>query len=192
MGVLDQILNELDEMYLVEHVTKKHDEARIQYYLSKNSVSSDTEFDNIIAEYYDHHYSKCVSVGGAISRANAAGKAKEIINKAYRKMGKDRLDAYYDGKNGLNGGMRAILDLIMDHLKEEAIEHHIRDVLDRHILPSDYDEKVEIIKEILDKVQINSNDIDRNRPERYAYNYEELIRLFMETKNIQAAKLRRL
>jgi len=31
MSVLDRVLSELDESYIIENITKKHDEARIQY-----------------------------------------------------------------------------------------------------------------------------------------------------------------
>ena len=31
MSVLSRILQELDELFVLEHVTKKHDEARLRY-----------------------------------------------------------------------------------------------------------------------------------------------------------------
>ncbi len=192
MSVLDNILQELDEIYIVEHITKKHDEAILQYHMDKNNVLDDTEFDDVIADYFNHHFTKCVSKGAALSRAEAAGRAKEIIEREYRRKGQDRLHAYSDGKNGSNGGMRAILDIILESLKNEALERHVRDVLDRYVAPTSFEEQVSIVKEIISKTEISSDYVDVNHPERYARNYEELIRGLVESIKIQAAKLRRL
>jgi len=192
MSVLDNILEELDEIYIVEHITKKHDEARMQYTMNKNTVSDDTEFDDVIFEYYNHHYTKCVAGGGSLSRADAASMAKEIINQEYRRKGRDKLHAYADGKDGTNGGMRAILDIIMERLKEDAIERHMRDVLDRYVAPTSFDEQVSIVREIINRTGISSTYVDADRPERYARNYEELIRGLVETFKLQAGRFRRL
>jgi hypothetical protein len=191
MSVLDNILRELDETYIVENITKKHDEARVQYPLSSITVSDDIEFDNLIAAYYNHHFSKCVSSGGVLSRAEAAGRAKEIISQEYRRKGLDKLNAYSDGKTGSNGGMRSILDIIMEYQKKEAIERHIRDVLDRYVQPSNYDEQVDIIKELFRRIP-DSQHIMKDQPERYARNYEDLIRALVEQLKTQSSIFRRL
>ena len=133
-----------------------------------------------------------VSGGGTLSHPEAAGRAKEIIDREYRKKGQDKLNAYVDGKEGTNGGMREILDIIMERLKDEAIERHVRDVLDRYVAPTNFDEKVSIVKEIFLRTAISSKYVDINRPERYANNYEELIRGLVDNIKAQAAKLRRL
>ena len=192
MGVLDQILSELDESFVIQHVTGAHDDASVSYRLRANTVSNDAEFDNTIADYYQHHYSRCVAIGGSLTRAEAAGKAKNIIEHEYRNKGMDKLNAYQDGKSGTNGGMRKILDMITDRLKAEALEFHIRDVLDRYIAPSGYDEQVSVIHELITRMNIPSDKIDARHPERYARHYEELIRALVHTMNSQYASFRRL
>jgi len=192
MSVLEKILQELDEAYIVQQITKKHDEARMQYRLNSITVSDDTEFDDVIADYYNYHFGKCISPGASLSRAEAAGRAKEIIDREYRRKGMDRLNAYSDGKEGTNGGMRIILDIIMEHLKAESVELHVRDVIDRYIAPSSFEEQTNIIIEIIKKAGINTSNIDSDHPERYARNYEELIRGLVESIKTQSAKFRRL
>ncbi len=191
MSVLSRILQELDELFVLEHVTKKHDEARLRYPLRSNTVASDIEFDDLIAHYYNHHFSQCISSSG-LSRAEAAGRAKQIIESAYRRKGQDKLAAYSDGKTGYRGGMRAILDMIMEAVKEEALERHVRDVIDRYVAPSSFDEQTAIIREIIARAGVSANYLDPNRPERYARNYEELIQGLVEAIKMQATKFRRL
>jgi len=192
MGVLQQILNKLDESFVIEHVTGQHDDARIQFHLNGNTVPSDRAFDDLIAEYYNHHYTKCVSGGGELSRAEAAGKAKNILEHDYRNRGMDKLNAYQDGKTGSNGGMRKILDIIMEGLKSEALEFHIRDVLDTFVAPSSFEEQTSIIRELIQRTGLSSTQIDTQHPERYARNYEELIRALARGLQSQYASFRRL
>lgn len=193
MGVLDSMLQELDELYLARNVTRSHDEARLQYRLDSISVGSDAEFDDLIADYYNHHFTRCFSGGGSLSRAEAAGRAKQIIRQNFRRHGRDILDAYRDGKEGTNGGMRAILDILMEEMKSEAIENHVRDVFDRYVAPSSWEEQVGIMTELLGKIQVpTAQGIDLAHPEKYARNYEELIRAFSEGLQRSAARFRRL
>ena len=191
MATIDNILKELDETYITQHVTNKHDEARLQYRLKSNTVSSDTEFDDTIADYYNYHFSQAIAPGAQLPRSEAAGRAKEIINRETQRKGRDRLHTYDDAKTGNNGGMRFILDLIMEHMKAEAFEYHLRDVIDRYIAPSSFEEQVEIIRQIITRFG-SSIHLDPSNPERYARNYDELIRGLSDAINMQASKFRRL
>ncbi len=191
MSVLHKILTELDEIYLVNHIKKDHDEARMQYHLKSNTVLDDTQFDDMIADYFNYHFTRCVTGGGKLSRAEAASRAKKIILKEYHKRGKDKLHAYADGKNGTNEGMRGILDIILYSLRDEAVDNHIQDVLDRYVRPSSFNEQVEIINELIN-IDIFSQHLDKNHPERYARNYEELIRGLANAIKAQSIQIRRL
>ncbi|MFC2085205.1 hypothetical protein ACFLS9_09115, partial [Bacteroidota bacterium] len=156
------------------------------------TVNDDIEFDNMIADYYNYHFGRCISTGAKLIRSESAGRAKEIIEKGYKSKGLEKLNAYYDGKYGTNGGMYRILDLIAESLKEQAVKYHIRDVLDRYIEPSSFDEQVSIVKEIFQKIGYSLPYIDYDHPERYARNYEELIRALVEHIKLQYAIFRRL
>ena len=190
MSVLDRIMNELDELYIVEHVTRKHDEARMQYHLSSLTVSNDHEFHRVIGDYYNYHFSKCISSGGKLSNKDAADEAKNIVFGAYQRRQKDKLEAYSDGKRGTNGGMRAILDIIMEFLKEKSINIHVKDVIDRYIQPSSFEEQKSIVKELLSRTGELPSHIDKSQPEKYARDYEQLIRLLMEIIKNLSSKLR--
>ncbi len=192
MGVLEFILGELDEMYIIKHVTKRHDEARNIYQNRNMTVRDDDEFGDMVADYYNYHFSKCVARSAKLSRSEATGRAKEIIENAYKIRGSDILKAYYDGKHGTDGGMYKILDLISDTLKEESVKRHIRDVLDRHIQPSNFKEKVSIILEIFNKIGSRVPGIDYATPERYAHNYEQLVLAISEHYKTQSMIFRRL
>jgi hypothetical protein len=77
--------------------------------------------------------------------------------------------------------MRIVLDTIADRLKDESVERYIRDVFDRHVAPNSWEQKVEIIRQFIDQTGVDlGSSINKDQPERYAHNYMELIRTFIE------------
>jgi len=192
MSVLDSMLQELDELYLAQNVTRPHDEARMQYRLESITVANDVEFDDLIADYYNHHFTRCFSGGGSLSRAEAAGRAKQIIRQNYRRHGRDILDAYRDGKEGTNGGMRAVLDIIAEGIKAESVERYIREMFDRHVAPNSWDDKVDIIRQFMEHCggQLSSS-VRSSQPEAYASNYGELIRSYVAALQQTSSMFRR-
>ena len=64
MPHIESLLMELDERNLARKVGLEHDNARISFPLHSNTVSSFDEFMQVIGEYYNYHFSRCVSYGG--------------------------------------------------------------------------------------------------------------------------------
>ena len=79
MGSLISILNKLDERSIAKNIGIPHDEARMNYQLSSNTVSDIDEFREIIGDYYNYHFTTCVSHGGTLTSIEAQGRAKEIL-----------------------------------------------------------------------------------------------------------------
>ena len=66
MAAIDNLLAALDERRLAQQVGLKHDEARVSYQLQSNTVAEFDAFTDIIADYYNHQFTRCVSGGGAL------------------------------------------------------------------------------------------------------------------------------
>ena len=193
MNSIGRILAELDERYIAQRVGIPHDEARLSYVLSRNTVSDFREFERVIGSYYNHHFTSCISHGGRLSPSEAIGRGKEILEAEYRRRGGDLVSAYNDAHDGTNGGLRAILDLIASHLKAEAVERHIRQVFDGYVAPNSWEDKLEIIRQFISRCgQDLSSSIRADQPERYARDYQELIGAYVEALQSTSAVLRRL
>jgi hypothetical protein len=193
MPAIMDIVDELDERTIAREVGIPHDEARLRYPLRTNTARSFREFEDMISEYYNYHYGYCVARGGQLSRAAAAGRAKEIIEKEYRRRHGDLVTAYNDAHDGTNGGLRVILDIIAEALKGEAIELYTRDVFDRRVAPNDFEAKVAIIQEFIERCgQYLSREVQANPPERYAQNYQELVMEYVSGLQKTWSKFRRL
>ena len=193
MPLIDSILAALDEREIARRVGLRHDEARMRYPLSKNTVETFDEFSDILGDYYAFHFAECVANGGRLSPAEAAGRAKEILDQQYRRRGGDIVTAYNDAHEGTNGGLRTILDMICDELKAEGVERHIRDIFDRHVAPNAWEVKVEIIRQFIDRHGASlGSSIHADQPERYAQNYQELVRSYAHHLQESSKTFRRL
>ena len=182
MGSLDYLLEMVDEQSIARNVSIPHDEARMSYSLRKNTVASFEEFTGVIADYYNHHVSRCVMHGGYLSATEAASRAKKILEQDYRQHGGTIVTAYNDAHDGTNGGLRVVLDKIAEALKTESVEGYIREAFDRYVKPDSWEEKVEIMRQFIARFgHLLSPSIRAGQPERYAQNYEELIRSYVDS-----------
>ncbi len=181
MSSIDSLCDALDEVAIAGNVGNAHDNARGAYNLRGNTVSSFDEFNDRIADYYSYHIGRCVVPGGTIAPYEAAGRASEILESEYKRQGGNLMSAYKDANYGTNGGMRIILDAIADRLKEESVERYIRFTFNQHVDPTSWSQKVEIIRQFIQRNRhLLGSSIDAAQPERYAQNYDELIKAFME------------
>jgi hypothetical protein len=193
MGSIDTLLAALDERIIARRIGIPHDEARIRYPLRSNTVCSFDEFSDVIGGYYSYHFTRCVSRGGLLNRAEAASRAKEILEQEYRRHNGDIVSAFNDAHDGTNGGMRLILDKIAEGLKAEAVRRYTREIFDRHVAPNSWEQKVGIISQFIAHcgVQLSSS-IRADQPERYAHKYDELIRSYVEALQRASSVFRRL
>ena len=171
---LANMLAELDERNIARLIGIPHDEARMRYHLSSNTVSDFDEFSRGIGNYYNHHIRECVSHGGSMSPPKAAARAKALVEQEYIRRDCDIVMAFNDAHDGTNGGMRTILDIIADGLKAESVEDHTREVFDRYVAPNSWEQKVNIIQQFIQHCgALLSSSVRADQSERYAQNYQE-------------------
>lgn len=193
MSMIRSLLSALDERTIAQIIGIPHDEARMHYSLGSNTTRDFAEFSDAIAGYYNYHYTRCVSHGGQLSYSDAAGRAKELLEKEQRKRNGDIVSAYNDAHDGTNGGMRVVLDTIAEGLKAEAVQRYTRDIFDRHVAPNSWEDKVEIIRQFISRCGMNlSTSIRADQPERYAQNYNELITSYVTALQETSSIFRRL
>ena len=193
MNSLKNLITAIEEQAVTRRIGIPHDEARMRYSLQSNTVGSFQEFTSIIADYYNYHFSQCISHGGSLSRTDASGRAKEILEQAYRREKGDLNTAYNDAHDGTNGGLRVILDRIAEYLKTESVERYIREAFDRFVEPNSWEQKVEIMRQFIARYGHQfSSSINPNQPERYAQNYQELIREYVESLRRTSSIFRRI
>lgn len=175
MTTLELIKQELDPRLVARRVNTIHDDARVGFHLRSNRVEDFEEFVAVLTAYYDHHYRHCF--GSRLPEAEASERAKEIVEQEFRRKNGNLLSAFEQAHSGVNGGMRVILDLIADHLREEGVRRHVNHVIDRYVVPTKWNEKVELIRELLEL--IGDGSVDCSEPERYASDYKLLVQAYL-------------
>jgi hypothetical protein len=74
------------------------------------------------------------------------------------------------------------LDRLAEALKTESVGRYIRDAFDRYVEPNSWEQKVDIMRQFIARFgHVLSSSIRANQPERYAQNYEELIRSYVDS-----------
>jgi hypothetical protein len=191
--LIDGLLAELDERHIAQAVTIPIDEARNRFPLHSNTVNDFHEFDSIITDFFNYLFTTCVSHGGALSASEASSRAKELLEREYRKKNGDIVMAFNDACAGTNGAMRNVLDIITEGVKSEAVENHIRHAFDTYVAPNDWMQKVAIIKQFITRCgPYLSSSIRTDQLERYAHNYLELLRSYCNALEKTSSIFRRL
>ena len=193
MTALENLLSALDEGTIAGRIGIPHDEARLRYPLGSNTVDSFDQFRDTIADYYNYHFTACVSNGGRLSSSEAYGRAKETLERENRRRRGDIVSAFNDAHLGTNGGMRVILDILAESLKAEAVERYITGVFDRYVTPNSWETKIEVVRQFLAACgHLLASSIVMTQPERYARDYAELIRAYVQGLQQTSAIFRRL
>ncbi|MCO6438539.1 MAG: hypothetical protein J5J06_15720 [Phycisphaerae bacterium] len=193
MVSINATLAALDEREIARRVRGRHDEARMRFALNGNTVRNFEEFCEVIGDYYNHHFSYCVTDGARLSESEATGRAKEALESQLRRRRATIMDAYNDAADGTNGGLRVVLDTIALAFIDDSIERYVRGVFDRQVAPNIWEDKVEIIRQFIRQCGANlSSSIHADQPERYAHDFSELIRSYVESLQRTSSIFRRL
>lgn len=193
MTAIDHLMAELDERRMAQLIGGMHDNSRVRFPLHKNTVDNFDEYEKVLGAYVNAQYTASVTRGGSLSRADAVSRAKGILEREYRRRGGDIVSAYNDAHDGTNGGLRAQLDIICDALKNESLEHYIRDVFDRHVRPNAWPEKVAMIRSLIARFgSLLGPSIQADQPERYAHDYHNLVQSLVQAMQRTSAMFRRL
>lgn len=192
MNELECILRALDERELTLAVGKKHDETRMRYPLASLTVSGYAEFERAIGDYYAYHFSVCVASGAKLPEYEAKQRAKQLIEEEYRRHGQSTNQACADAMDGVNGGMRRILDIICDGLKRESQGNYVEQIFDTYVAPNSFDDQVEIIGQLMQRFStILPRSVVEGRPEKYAHNYKQFVRVINDALRNVARESRR-
>ena len=193
MGTIHSLLGALDERRIAQEVAIEHDESRMRYPLSSNTVRDFRQFSEVITDYYNYHHTACISHGGRLSYHEAYGQAKELLEREYRRQNGDIISCFNDAREGTNGGVRVILDMIADGLKARAIERYTATMFDLHVTPNSWEQKLDIISQFIGCCgALLSSSIVTSQPERYAHDYTELIKSYVEGLRRTSSIFRRL
>jgi hypothetical protein len=180
MSDIDALIRSLKSGAVAQNVGIDHDEARMQYRPRGNRVSSVREFERIIGDYYNQHFSRTVG-SGQLRHFEAVQRAKQILTREYRRRNKSLVNAVHDAKEGTNGGMRAILDTLADALKNESTQHYMQETLDQARELDSWHQRVDLARQFQQRYGHMLGDSVQSLPaEAFAHDFDELIQSYVQ------------
>lgn len=178
---LERVLSEIDELALAKKIGLPIDEARASFIMDSVIVKSDEEFDDVISAFTLHllrHY-RLESV--SLNKESAATEAYELLEEAFSRKGGSHA-AQVEGKTGTHGGMRFVLDVMTEQFKMKEQEKYINMVFKRAIDLRDRNEKVAFMTAFFGRIRNQlPPDIRDREPEEFVKNYEQIIRLYVNS-----------
>ncbi len=120
--------------------------------------------------------------GKALDTDKLSAEALDVLKKTFhQKHGYN--EALTEAKEGTRGGLRYILDMMTEYLKNEARQRHILKTFKESIDPLDFDAKVKLIKHLMNRLEEHLPDeITSQKPERFAVDYEEIVTAYVQSK----------
>ncbi len=175
MGRYQDVMRHLHPKVIIEKVELPHDTARGKYSLNSSIAHSYLEFENIMINYLTHHMNEVF--GNSLPPDFLLAKAKKFLEP----IGGFK-NAVYIGLSGTNGGMINILNNLSDGFKNEAKKAYFDYVIDAFIDPLSFQEVVEVMRELKDKISNYSpQSFAYIEPEAMAANYEEILWSYIES-----------
>jgi hypothetical protein len=181
MITLRTLLDELDEVNLAQVIGIPHDQARLNYRPPAATVRDWDEFMRLITDYYNYHYSTCNTGGGRLRPEEARGRAKRLLEQEYRRRRGDIRMAFAAARDGVDGGVRGILDALTEGIKAESMEFYIQDRIDEFAPEGDYNRRSHAAAEVLNAfAHILPRSTQARNPHRYANDLPSLIRAYVD------------
>jgi len=176
---LQTILSEIDSDNLVKLIGLPIDSARASYFMDSVVVKSSDEFNHATTSFYTHLLRHTRMVLSSVNLTVAGAEAFALLERAFSQKGGFSA-AMEEAKNGTNGGLRHVFDSMTEQFKREEQEKHINGVLKSVMDPLDWESKVNLIKDILKRLESHlPAEIVSQPPERFATHYEIIVRAYV-------------
>lgn len=185
------ILSEMDEEVLTL-IGLPIDSARAAYVMESITVKSYDAFLETITSFYIHLMRYTGKVSDPVDRNVSGNEAIALLERAFSRDGGFN-EALSEAKNGTNGGLRLVLDVMTARFKREEREKHVNLVLKLALDPLDWEGKVALMGALLKHLEPHlTPKIVSQPPERYAGHYETIVRGYVQSMDQVKSLLRSL
>lgn len=177
---VDAVLHEISAETLADKSGRPIDTARASYMMANVLADSEDAFWNEVASFYAALQRALTGV--ALPDTNVlADEAGDLLRRSFADKGGTK-EALAEGRFGVHGGMRYVLDVMTDQFKSEQQAKRINQVVKTAVDSLDWDARVAFMKAFLARIGPQlSADIQIRPPKDYAGNHEEIIRVYAQS-----------
>ena len=176
---VDLVLREVSAESLAQTIGLSIDTARAAFTLEEVTTTSYDTFHGSITAFYTTAQRHAGMLRDSTADATMAVEAVALTERAFAKKGGLEA-AWAEAQQGAQGGMRFVLDVLADQLKDELQRKHVNRVLKEALDPLDWDARVAFMAVMMERLgPFLPPQIRAAPPERYARHYEEVVRAYV-------------
>jgi hypothetical protein len=180
---LDAIMGEIDIDNLWRKIGRPYDEARQTFHSDRIVVESPSECDELVGALLNH-VRLFTDLGVREVRRDALmADVHSVLPEVFARQGGINF-AYAEGRCGARGGMRYVLNQVVDYLKLSEMEKHVNYVFMAGLSQLKYEEQIDVIAEFIQRLQpLLPEGTITGRPSDYVENARELIQVFARARS---------
>jgi hypothetical protein len=180
--VFDTVISQINEQALAQRWGIQIDSARASFVLESSTVETYEAFIDILQSFYIH-LQRYVSSDPAESLDTARARSETIalLQRAFDAKGGD-LTAFAQARDGIQGGLRTILDTLTEQYKAEKLAAHIERVFTDAIEALEWDERVEFMRGAMKRMgPLLSPELRSKSPEQFLRNVKPIVRMYVKS-----------
>ncbi|NUM53450.1 MAG: hypothetical protein HUU46_07390 [Candidatus Hydrogenedentes bacterium] len=175
---LDAILGEIDVDYLWRKIGRSYDEARQTFHSDQIIAESTSNCIEVVGAFLNHTRLYTDTGVREIGRDAVLAEAVSVLGESFARLGGIN-SAYAEARTATRGGLRFVLNTVVDHMKLREMEKHINYVFAAGLSQLKVEEQVEVIAEFIQRLQpLLPEGTITGRPSDYVENARELIQVF--------------
>ena len=180
-AAVEAVLTEIDADVLAKEIGLPIDSARARYVMGELLVDSNDEFHDAASAFYLALLRHAGVVPASTADHAVADEALALLERAFASKGGVGA-ARAEARDGINGGMRFVLDVMTEQYKLEQQSKHVASVLQEALDPLNWNERVAFIRALLDRLGHHlPADLRSQPPERFARHYDIIVKTYVQS-----------
>jgi hypothetical protein len=158
------------------------DSARGSYTLTSSTIDTYDEFLDTLQAFY-MHLQRCIGPGptAALDTSRDRGEAIALLERTFCRKGGEQA-AFALARDGIQGGMRSVLDALTEQFKAERQATYVQRVFKEAIAALDWDERVTFMRGAMKRLgPFLPSELKNEPPERFARSCEAIVHAYVQS-----------
>lgn len=180
--VFDRIAEKMNPRTLAHNFGISIDSARGSFVLGSSTVRSWDQFMEILQAFFVHLHRHVHSQTGVfIDVDRVRTEVSNLLEAAFKNKGGAKA-AFARARDGTEGGLRSVLDVLTEHFKSEQQLKHVQCIFKDAVDGLEWDDRVKFIGGALERLRpLLPPEIRDEPPERFARGFEMLVQAYVQS-----------
>ena len=177
---LQFILDEINLDTLNRTIGSRINLARGKYFKNSVIIEDNEEFNDSVTSFYIHLMRYTQKVMDPVDSNAADRDAFDLLEEAFANKGGYKA-AYAEARNGINGGLKYVLDMMANQFQKSEMEKRVQAVFKLALDPLDHEGQKNLITGVLKRFgNLLPSEIASLPPERFVTHYEILVKQYVK------------